>query len=494
VRKRKKIILAVVAAVVVIGGWWGYARARRAILAMATETLTQVTGAQVTLRAADVRFNGAVLFEDMTVRPTYTSAFDDAIFKAKYVEARLSLWGLVRHKVQLKKLSVRDFVVNAQYDANAARWNTETLKLLRSVGTPDRMPELRLGHGVIKYSKVWGGVVSDVITLPVDAAFKTLDGQKDTLSVDIRGAEGAELAGTWRTGTAGRVMLSGRVSTASVPLFENVWNMDKIALVVNYDANTIAIEDCRMQLGKVTSLSAAGRIADYRHRGAFDLHASIKNIYHSKEATANAFVYSKSLLENVPGTVAQTFFVDFKPKGWVDIDLEAKGALNDLMRSTCEGTLYCKDVSVTYKDFPYEMEHIAGTIDFNTRGVVLNNLAAKHKDTDLAIEGYSRGFKPAWDCNLTITSPRMTLDEDLYNALDADQKRAWAVIAPQGHIGMKYRFVHQPDGSRQMFVAADLQGVDATYRQFQFPLKNMMGTMFLDLHNDKTVFENVVFV
>ena len=120
-RKRKKIILAVVAAVVVIGGWWGYARARRAILTMATETLTQVTGAQVTLRAAEVRLNGAVLFEDMTVRPTYKAAFDDAIFKAKYVEARLSLWGLVRHKVQLKKVSVRDFVVNAQYDANEAR-------------------------------------------------------------------------------------------------------------------------------------------------------------------------------------------------------------------------------------------------------------------------------------------------------------------------------------------------------------------------------------
>lgn len=491
-KKRKKIVLLVVAAVVVIGGWWGYARARRAILAMATETLTQVTGAQVTLRAADVRFNGAVLFEDMAVRPTYTAAFDDAIFKAKYVEARLSLWGLVRHKVQLKKVLVRDFVVNAQYDVNEARWNTEALKLLRTVGTPDRMPELRLGHGVIKYSKVWGGAVSDVITLPVDATFKTLDGQKDTLTVAIRGAEGAVLTGTWRTGTAGRVMLSGRVSTASVPLFENVWNMDKIAIVANYDANTIEIEDCRMQLGSVTSLSAKGRIAEYRRRGVFDVQASIKNMYHSGEATANAFVYSKSLLDNLPGKTARTFFYEFKPTGWVDIDLTAKGSLNDLRRSTCEGKLYCKDVSVIYKDFPYQMEHIAGTIDFDTRGVTLNKLAAKHKDTDLVIDGYSRDFEPVWDCNLVITSPRLTLDEDLYNALDPDQKRAWAVIAPQGHIGMRYNFRREPNGARQMLVKADLQGVDATYRQFQFPMRNMTGMMLLDLHNDKTMFENVI--
>jgi hypothetical protein len=492
VRKRKKIILLVVAAVVAAGAGWGYARAQRAILTMATETLTQVTGAQVTLRAVAVRLNGAMLIEDMAVRPTYQAVFDDAIFKAKYVEARLSLWGLVRHKVQLKKVSVRDFVVNVQYDANEARWNTETLKLLRTVGTPDRMPELRLGHGIIKYSKVRGGAASDVITLPVDATFKTLYGEKDTLSVDIRGAEGATLTGTWRTGTSGRVMLSGRVSTANVPLFENVWNMDKIAIVANYDANTVEIEDCRMQLGEVTSLSAKGRIADYRHRGVFDLQASIKNIYHSKEPTANAFVYSKSLLENLPGKTAQTFFAEFKPKGWVDIEVSAKGALNDLMRSNCEGKLYCKDVSVTYKDFPYEMEHIAGTIDFDTRGVVLNKLAARHKEAELVIEGYSRDFEPVWDCNLIITSPRMTLDNDLYNALDPDQKRAWTVISPQGHIGMWYNFRREPNGARRMVVKADLQGVDATYQQFQFSMRNMTGTMFLDLHNDRTVFENVV--
>ncbi|MDO8302435.1 MAG: AsmA-like C-terminal domain-containing protein, partial [Sedimentisphaerales bacterium] len=33
---------------------------------------------------------------------------------------------------------------------------------------------------------------------------------------------------------------------------------------------------------------------------------------------------------------------------------------------------------------------------------------------------------------------------------------------------------------------------DATYRQFQFPLRNMTGTMFLDLQGDSTMFNNVV--
>ena len=81
-------------------------------------------------------------------------------------------------------------------------------------------------------------------------------------------------------------------------------------------------------------------------------------------------------------------------------------------------------------------EIFRGVIDFTDRMVVLNKLQARHKDVQLEIDGYSKDFLPVWDCNISVVSPSMVLDDDLYKALDADQKRAWAVISPQGHIGM----------------------------------------------------------
>jgi hypothetical protein len=492
VRTTKKIILVFASVLLAIGSVWGYALAKRAFLLMAVETLRKVTGSDVKLKEADVRLSGTVLIDDIVIRPNRPAIVDDAIFKAKHVQAKFGLLSLLKRDARLKRVAVEDFVVNVQYDVNQARWNTDVLKSLREVGLSNRIPELNLRKGVIKYSKVWGGVVSDVIAMPVDATFKAFDKEGDTLSVNMRGVKGASLSGTWRTVPSGRVMLTGQLSTASVPLFENVWDMSKIAIVVSYDSNTINFEDCRMRLGDETTLLAAGHIDDYRRRGIFSIEAHIRNLHHGPDAAANTFVYSKSLLENLPGRVCQKFFGDFRPKGVVDIDVKANGAFNELAATKCTGVLQCRDVSVVYKDFPYPIDHIKGTIDFNDRMIVLNRLDAKHGDADLVIDGYSKDFLPIWDCNLSIESPSMPLDDDVYNALDADQKRAWAVISPQGNIGMKYRFVREPDGARHMTVIADLQKVDATYRRFQFPLKSLTGMMLLDLKNDKTSFNNVV--
>jgi hypothetical protein len=494
VRIRKKIVLIIIAVLVAVGGWWGYARAKKAFIEMATETLTKLTGADVKLKEANVRLSGTVLADDIVIRPNYPASFDDAIFKAKHVQAKFGLLSLLMRNPKLKRISVEDFVVNVQYDVNEARWNTDVLRSLRTAGLSDKIPELRLKRGILKYSKVWQGVVSDIITMPVDAALKAVDKEGDTLLVTLRGADTAAdapaLKGTWRTGQSGKVALTGQLSTAKVPLFENVWDMNNMLILAEYDANAININECRMRLGNETILSARGRIDDYRRLGIFSIEASIKNLHHGPDAASNTFVYSKSLLENLPGRVCQTFFEDFKPRGVVDIQVKANGSLNELAKTVCTGTLTCKDVSVVYKDFPYPIDHITGTIDFNDRMIVLNRLDAKHKDADLVIEGYSKDFLPVWDCNLSVSSPSMPLDDDVYNALDADQKRAWAVISPQGSIEMKYRFVREPSGARHMRVTAGLQKVNANYHRFQFPLRNLTGTMIIE--TDKVIFDHVL--
>ena len=72
----------------------------------------------------------------------------------------------------------------------------------------------------------------------------------------------------------------------------------------------------------------------------------------------------------------------------------------------------------------------------------------------------------------------MPLDEDLYNALDAEQKKLWSAFTPSGFMAVDYRLSRKSQTEKSEELMVDLLGVEGSYKNFPYPLENLNGRLF----------------
>jgi len=182
----------------------------------------------------------------------------------------------------------------------------------------------------------------------------------------------------------------------------------------------------------------------------------------------------------------QRFFDRYRPDGRIDIELEARGNLGRLSESRLAGQIYCKDVSVRNRRFPYLIEHLQGRIDFAEDSVLLNDLRGQHGDVELTINGQHSGFGAESQYQIQITSDNIRLDDDLYDALSARRKKFWSVFSPSGAAAINYSLWRQPGTKAKRILAVKLLDAEATYRHFPYTLRNLTGALLFD-HNSIAV-------
>ena len=334
----------------------------------------------------------------------------------------------------------------------------------------------------------------ELLNVPVDAKLRCTSHRGDAFGFRVTtarrsGVQGSDLQGLWQAGSNGRIELKGKFSTMNAPVFDNAWDISDLAAVINYDANTIAIDELKMRLGDKTNISLNGRITDYKSHPSFKVHASIYNLYHSPEAVPNAFVYSQSLLANISAPIVKRWLNEYKPRGRVDLDVNAAGEFSEIKKATCQGVLVCRDVTVTYQAFPYAIEHIAGRIGFTEQTLSLDNLKARHNATEFVISGHSKGRGPEWDADFHVISPEVVLNDDIYKALNVKQKNTWFVLSPNGKVGVDYHFRGIPGVGRKGSMRIYLLDVSTIYLNFPYPLKHLTGVIEAD--RDSVKLENV---
>jgi hypothetical protein len=82
--------------------------------------------------------------------------------------------------------------------------------------------------------------------------------------------------------------------------------------------------------------------------------------------------------------------------------------------------------------------------------------------------------------DVQITSSNMLLDEDLYKALNTEQKRLWFTFAPSGLAQVDYRLSRQPGREGKTSLTVDLLDAQAIYQHFPYPLKNLKGKVYVE--------------
>jgi hypothetical protein len=352
---------------------------------------------------------------------------------------------------RLKKISVKDFVFDAQHDLNTDRWNIAGFRIKPPKSAAGEMPIIRLKRGMLQYSKVSDGQVKVIAAIPIDVGFdpvlKTQNGFNFNIATAERvGLDKSILTGFWEPG---RVTITGAISSADIPAFEKAWIVNALQAQLDYDRSTyslkLKIEDLRS-----------------RHTSVGDAIAAEREEFLGKSSAFAAL---------------QRFFNRYRPSGTVAIDLQAHGSLERLSESTLVGQVYCKDIFFCDRRFSYPIKQLTGRIDLTENGAILNNLCGKHGNTEVTFNGWSKDFGPDWKYQIRITSDNMVLDNDLYEALSAKQKKCWSAFSPSGLASIDYRISRLSQADEEEVLEVKLLGVEAAYSHFPYPLKNLSGRL-----------------
>jgi hypothetical protein len=72
------------------------------------------------------------------------------------------------------------------------------------------------------------------------------------------------------------------------------------------------------------------------------------------------------------------------------------------------------------------------------------------------------------------------LDGDLYDALNARYKKFWSTFSPQGTVSVWYSLAKLSRTGKEKSLKVELEGIEAAYEHFSYPLKNLRGTLLFD--------------
>lgn|GEM_PF-360688 len=459
----------------------------RALPEMALAQISELTNpdqgwpshTRIGAESVNLGLDGSVLIKKLVIRPDHEQKYDDAILKAETVYARFGLGSLLLLSPRLKEIRVNDFVLDAQYDLDTGRWNVAAMRIRVPRNGSGSMPAVHLTQGTLQYSKVSNGQAKVAVSVPVRAEFGFDRWTQEGYRFNIRtaalssGFGKSDLSGFFKPG---RITVTGGISSTDIPTdfhgggshlresggdvipaeagIEWVWAIDVLAAELNY--------------GQDRNYSLKLRIKDFH-----STHTSVPDAF--------GLVQTSSLAKSTAFSALQSFFSRYSPAGTLDIDVAASGNFDRLSESTASGKVYCKDVSVCDRHFPYSIEHLAGEIDFTQDGVILNALSGKHGNVDITIDGLINGFGPAQQYQLRVTSNNMLLDNDLYSALAAEQKKLWDVFSPGGRVAIDQRFSRKPQADKKTTLTVELLDAQAAYKQFPYPLRHLTGKIFFDL-------------
>ena len=439
----------------------------RALCKIAIDQIAELTNTKITTDSVKFDLNGSVLIKNLVIHPGSESSDEHAILKAKTVYASFGIPGLVLLRPRITKISVTDFVFNARHDLETDQWNVSALKIMPPKAGSGKIPLVSLKRGNLKYTRVSKVQSKVVVAVPVDAEFS--QSQKETDAYEFTVATGqlarfakSTLQGTWKPG---RFAISGGISSAQGPELEKKWSINVLAAQWDYDTEN-----------------------------NYSLKLAVNNLISEQEfSVESSTLHQISFLKKLNFFAAiQRLLVKYRPAGQVNIILEACGNLKRLNESKIVGNLDCRDVSVCNTGFPYLIKNLAGSIDFTEKSVILNNLIGRHDDVSITIEGWVRNFGKNLQYQTKIKSSNMVLDNDLYIALNEKHKKLWQDFQPDGIVSFEYNRSKFSPVQNKRSLKVELLNVNAAYRHFYYPLRNMTGTLLFD--GDDLTLSNVVSV
>ncbi len=451
--------------ILVILVWFLYIYIGKILCRIAIGQIAELTNTNIKVESVNFRTNGSVVINNLVIRPKKSRIENSDILKAKKVYAHFNPGSLLFLRPSLNIIDVNDFVFNALYDLDTGWSNLSELTIKPPKSSPKKIPLIDLKKGTLLYTKITGGQEQVAVSIPVEASlgFDEKLGQGHNFSVTTAtmssGYGKSYLSGSWKPGI---ITFAGGISSVIVSEFEMAWIIDVLAGELQYDQG----DDFSLKL----------RVDDMHC-----LRSSEPNVL---TLEVPAFLENTGLFATLQG-----FLDRYKPRGIIDVDLEFSGNFKKLGESNLKGTLDCNDIAFCYYKFQYPIENLVGLIDFTKESVTLNHLSGEHGDCKFFFDGWCKHFGSDRQYKVQITSDNMSLDNELYDALDSRQKKFWSAFSPTGSAAVELQLNRQSRDNREIILTLDLLGVEAVYSNFQYPLSNLNGKLIFN--HDKIVLSDI---
>ncbi|MBN2455701.1 MAG: AsmA-like C-terminal domain-containing protein [Sedimentisphaerales bacterium] len=465
-RVYKALVIIIVLAVV-------FAILLRFLPDLAIIQIARLTNTRITISSADFNLDGSVLIKELVVRPAFehrrnkiqsSSRTDekdfDTILKADTVYARFNLMSLLLLRPNLKSIRINNFLFNALYNADLKTWNISNLKIKRPGAHKKMVPSIHLYNGVLQYSRFSDSTFEVIAAAPVNVTIEPYGDIAAAYSFDISTSQTSALGRSRWLGLSlpGNITIAGSFSSTHIPAFDTTVSMDALAGQINYD-----------------------------NESNYSLNFEIQNLLSRHKSGANDVTGSTAYSKNHnPLTALQKFCNRYQPQGLMDVEFQAQGNLKQPFDSNITGQVYCKNISICDKKFPYALDKIIGQIFFTEDSFSMKNLPADHNDVKFTLNIDSVGIGAERCYQRQIKSKNLRLDDDLYNALSQKQKKLWSAFSPSGAAAINSCYSRSGQSRRAYALAVELLGAQATYRNFPYPLKNLTGNLLFD-HNSITI-------
>ncbi len=109
------------------------------------------------------------------------------------------------------------------------------------------------------------------------------------------------------------------------------------------------------------------------------------------------------------------------------------------LKSSLQYQFKCKlkGIQICYKDFPYPIKNLEGTLTITPEKVIIDGVFARKGNQQLQAKGNLILGKKNQQITLKILADNIPVDSQLYQALSASQKKIWNTLEPTGKIKME---------------------------------------------------------
>ena len=140
-----------------------------------------------------------------------------------------------------------------------------------------------------------------------------------------------------------------------------------------------------------------------------------------------------------------------------------------------------KDVSMTYKGFPYSVTDLQGDVIVQPEVITLKkNLAGRHGRTPVTLQGkLYRGDKDKEvGVDLAVGARELAIDKELYRALPGELKKIWDSLAPAGQADVDLVLKQNlpgPGKEPDYRLEVRPKGMTVTYEGFPYEFRGITG-------------------
>lgn len=249
-------------------------------------------------------------------------------------------------------------------------------------------------------------------------------------------------------------------------------NLDRVSGHFTMNAHGIGIRNLKGQLRQFGGgwLELNGRYDGFDDKAPFRVELTADDMGFADPAQTRGILQKK----------LKTFMDNCDPNGSFRVRavLERAGPTGgDVSPVRLHGQATPRELSMKFKWFPYRVESMRGTLEFDQGGIRFNDAQGRHGATAVRASGQVHLGTKGTPFDVTIRGDNVALDGDLHAAMPKSVRKVWDDLHPAGKADTTV-VVHRSPGQRGQNIAVTIRmggEVSVTYKEFAYPLESLRG-------------------